>query len=197
MSIDQHIVLWFYGLTGKWAALDWLASHLANDYLVPVLMTSIGFALWFHGNSSSARRRNQMGLFMGGLSLGIAAAIVSVIDAFYFRPRPYVALPQLLPVAQRLFYLPTVSSFPSFPAAVGYAFAFGIGLRHRAAGVVIGFLVTLWCLARIYVGVHYLSDILGGAAIAVFATVVALLAVKLGRPLLDRGFKLLELLYLA
>jgi undecaprenyl-diphosphatase len=119
-------------------------------------------------------------------------------NAFYFRPRPYVAFPQVLAQVDRLFYQPTVSSFPSYPAALTFAFAFGIWLENRTVGAVLFILAVLMSLARIYVGVHYPSDIVAGAAVGILVTYLVFSLLKTGvRPLVDYIISLLERIYMA
>ena len=62
------------------------------------------------------------------------------------------------------------SSFPSDNAALSFAIAAGVALAGRRLGVA----AFLWaavvvCAPRIYGGLHYASDILGGALIGVGA----------------------------
>ena len=167
LSLDHKLLLWIAGLAGRFATLDWLVKYLANDFLVPAAMALIGAGLWFTGKTKDERRQNQWGFIYAIVGLGFSALLVQIINDHYFRARPYVNFPQLLPQVQRLFYEPTVSSFPSFPAAVTFAFAFGIWLENKRIGGLLFCMAALMSLARVYIGIHYPSDILVGAAIGV------------------------------
>jgi undecaprenyl-diphosphatase len=58
------------------------------------------------------------------------------------------------------------SSFPSDHAIIYYALVTAIWTRHRIAGAFAFVWVTVFCsFARLYTGLHYPSDILGGAII--------------------------------
>ena len=197
VKIDDRLLLWITGLAGTFGPLDWVASHLANDYLIPVLMTLIAASLWFWGNTAQRRRENQLGFIAGITGLGISAAAVAIIDANYFRDRPYIRFPEIVPTAEKLFYLPTVSSFPSYPAAVLFALAFGVWLRNKKAGTVLFVLAALMGLARVYVGVHYPSDIVGGALIGIAITYVIFWLLKTAGPILNVGFWILEHIWMA
>jgi undecaprenyl-diphosphatase len=178
--------------------VDWAASHLANDYFVPALIALIAFGVWFSGLTPEKRRRNQWGFIFAVCGVGCASLILLLIDAFYFRPRPYVLYPQVLAQVDRLFYQPTVSSFPSYPAALTFAFAFGIWLANRKVGTILLVLAALMSLARIYVGVHYPLDILAGILIGVGATYLfSLVLQRLLHPIVNFVFFLLEKLFLA
>ena len=172
LSLDHKLLLWIAGLAGRFAPLDWLVKYLANDFLIPAAMALIGAGLWFTGKTKDERRRNQWGFIYAIVGLGFSALLVQLINDHYFRARPYVAFPQLLPQVHRLFYEPTVSSFPSFPAAVTFAFAFGIWLENKRIGGLLFCMAALMSLARVYIGIHYPSDILGGAAIGVTVTFI-------------------------
>ena len=63
------------------------------------------------------------------------------------------------------------SSFPSDQAALFFALATGIWLVNRR----IGAFAFVWtaiaiCMPRVYLGLHYASDIVGGAILGVAAT---------------------------
>ena len=99
-----------------------------------------------------------MGVFVALASMGLSGLTVFILNMFYFRPRPFVDLDVNL-----LFYRPTDSSFPANSAAAAFGIAFGIWSVNRRLG---GFAIAvagLYGLARVYAGVHYPLDILGGS----------------------------------
>lgn len=196
-AFDNHVFLWISGLAGKFGPLDWAASHLANDYFLPATIALIAFALWFSGDTPEARRRNQWAFIYGVVGVGFSALAVMIMNHYYFRPRPYVAFPKILPEVDRLFYRPTVSSFPSYPAALTFAFAFGVWLRNKKVGLVLFGLSVVMGLARIYVGVHYPLDILGGAAIGIAVTYLFFWVLRIIKPVVNLLLAILERLSLA
>jgi undecaprenyl-diphosphatase len=196
--LDQNIFLWISGLAGRFEPLDWAASHLANDYLIPAAIAMVALSLWFTGLTPQGRRRNQWGFLFAIAGMGCSSLAVMAVNAFYFRPRPYVAFPQILSQVDRLFYQPTVSSFPSYPAALTFAFAFGIWLANKKVGAALFGLAVLMSLARIYVGVHYPSDIIAGAIAGIAVTyLVSWLLKTVFRPLVDFIILQLERVFLA
>ena len=125
------------------------------DYL-PYLV-AVGFVLY-------AFSRSKWRLLVGGLVAGLLArGGVELIRIFVHRPRPFLADPSIIPLISESSY-----SFPSGHAAfffalatVVYAHNKRLGLWFYAAGAAIG-------LARVLAGVHYISDILGGAVLGIF-----------------------------
>jgi undecaprenyl-diphosphatase len=63
------------------------------------------------------------------------------------------------------------SSFPSDHAAMWFALAFGLWRLSRPAGIVAMVYASVWiCLVRLYLGIHYPSDLVAGAIIGVSST---------------------------
>ena len=126
----------------------------------------IFFVGWFTPPWSDEDRRHGLVVaFLGGL---VAIAINSVIGAVWFRPRPFAALAagqfhQLIPhIAD--------ASFPSDHVAVGFGFAAGSWRRSRGwVTCSFGAITLLVMIARVYVGVHWPTDVLGGAAVGILS----------------------------
>lgn len=71
------------------------------------------------------------------------------------------------------------SSFPSDHAALYFALATGLWLANRRWGAVaLAWTLMVICVPRIYVGMHYASDIVAGAVLGI---VVMLAATRLPR----------------
>jgi undecaprenyl-diphosphatase len=67
------------------------------------------------------------------------------------------------------------SAFPSDTAAYFFGLSFGIACLSRFAGISLMMVAAVWvCVPRIYLGLHYLTDIVGGAAIAIVTILLAL-----------------------
>jgi len=83
------------------------------------------------------------------------------------RVRPYNAVPALV----ALIPPPTDWSFPSGHACASFASATAMALTFGKKGAWAFVLAALIALSRIYVGVHYPSDVLVGALIGALAAV--------------------------
>jgi membrane-associated phospholipid phosphatase len=76
------------------------------------------------------------------------------------RPRPYLAHQVSLLIS------PTAdTSFPSDHATLGFAVAVLVWRYNRRTGAALLLLALVLALARIFVGAHYPSDVLGGAVL--------------------------------
>lgn len=191
MGVDRAVFLWLNGLAGKNAALDALVTLLANEYLVPVGLALGLLFLWFAPRHPE-RDRWQLAALGAGLAVGIANAAVAVSNNLYYRERPFADL-----AVHLLFYRPPDSSFPSNPAAVGFAVTTGVWLRDRSLAPPFFLLAAMLGLARVVAGVHYPSDVLAGALVGVAAALVAQCALGRGETIVRRLLSALRKLGLA
>ncbi|WP_432585463.1 phosphatase PAP2 family protein [Streptomyces sp. HD1123-B1] len=76
-----------------------------------------------------------------------------------------------VPLMRRLREQPWTSSFPSGHSASAAAFATGVALESSRYGLLVAPLAAAVAVSRVYVGVHYPSDVLAGIAIGVGAAV--------------------------
>ena len=192
LSADERLFHWINDLAGNFAPLDWLMKALANDYLVPVSLCLALLAIWFGGRSFAQRQRNQLGVMCAAGGMGIADGFVKAVNLGYFRERPFVEHE-----ANLLFYQPTDSSFPANMVAVAVGIAVGMWLYNRRLGAYFFIVAALVALARVYVGVHYPVDVLGGAAIGFAGAFVAFGVLHLIAPVVSLILRLMRALYLA
>ncbi len=160
LELDGRIVLWLNRGIGQSALLDGAGSLAVSDYFVPLAMCFWMLGLWFSGSGSHARSRNQRAVLAAAIALGFANLAVLLLDQAVFRGRPFTQFD-----LATLFYEPTDSSFPANPAAVAFAMATAIWLGNRRAAIPLFCLAVVWCLARVYSGLFYPSDIVAGGLI--------------------------------
>ena len=192
ITFDQNLFLWINGLAGKFPPADWLLRGIANDYVAIVSASLVLLVLWLWGSQAGQREKNQKAVVTAALSLGISQGFVNLSNSFFVRTRPFSELD-----ANVLFYQPTDSSFPSNSAAIVFAVAFAILLFNRRVGIYLLILACLHGFSRIYVGIHYPLDIVGGAAFGGFTALLSYGMIRLGAPLLAYLMALARKLYLA
>jgi undecaprenyl-diphosphatase len=108
---------------------------------------------------------------VAGHVLAIAGAygIAWILKVSTAVPRPFLALPDVAPLIIHGGY----DSFPSGHAAVFFALATCVFLRHRYVGSMFYFFAGMISLARVMAGVHYPVDVLVGAIIGIAVAYVA------------------------
>jgi membrane-associated phospholipid phosphatase len=151
-------------------------SHVADFYLFKgVLPLAMLCAIWF---DTSERRQWQREMVIATVLSGVLALFIGRVLAHYlpFRQRPLYDSSLLLtfPIAATPeAVLRTWSSFPSDHAMLWSAVAIGIFLVSRWMGVLALLqCVFLICLPRVYLGLHYPSDVLAGILLGVSVTCV-------------------------
>ena len=156
--MEANLVEWLNGGVGVSQLLDDFVEAVVGDYLVPVFLSLVLVGLWFSGDGTT-RFANQLTTITGVMALGFANGLTQVANALWFRERPFLN-ENINGDLDLLFYAPTDSSFPANVAAVSFAVATAVFLRHRRTGLALYFLAFLWGFARVYVGVHFPTDIL-------------------------------------
>lgn len=99
------------------------------------------------------------------LALVLAYATNYTISIFYFRLRPFASL---LDVNKLISKDAIEKSFPSDHATLVFVLAVSVFMINKKIGVIFLVAAVLVSLGRVYVGVHYPSDILAGALIGSF-----------------------------
>lgn len=158
--MDQAITQWINSLAGNTASLDFVMIA-ATKAGVPFLVALVVAQWW----SKIDRTRVRHTCIAAGLSFLIGLGFNQVILLFVHRVRPYDA-----GVGHLIISKSTDWSFPSDHATASIAIvaAFAIHDLPRRA-LLFGLLALLICWSRIYVGTHYLSDVLGGGLTGVVA----------------------------
>jgi undecaprenyl-diphosphatase len=180
---DTSILLFINGLTGKIPAVDGFFKGFSNDYFPVITACLVLIWMWFATRDSQQREINRRAVITAVFSIGLVSAVVKLSDLVYFRPRPFDVLPSSS--LNLLFYRPTDSSFPSNLAAVAFAIAVTVFIKNKAYGSFLLALAVVSSFGRVYMGVHYPLDIVGGAAAGVIASAIAYGFAGLLRPGID------------
>lgn len=154
--MDIHLFRFINNFAGKWWPLDWLGVFLA-DYLGYFLILAVVIFL------IKIKDQRQRIYFFSLAALSVILArglIVETIRYFYCQQRPFLVLE-----IQPLIAHASTGSFPSGHAAAFFALAFAVFFLGRKWGWRFFAFALLIGLARIFVGVHWPSDILAGVLI--------------------------------
>ena len=192
MELDQKLFIWINSFAGKSSIVDNLASILCSDHFFPVLLSLLLLGLWFGSNNLKNRVIYQKCVFISFIGLAIANLNVALVNFIFFRDRPFNNHEVTL-----LFYEPTDSSFPSNAIAATTALACGIWIANKRLGSISFGAFLIFGFIRIFSGIHYPIDILGGLLIGILSTVVARYIIKLLDPIVMKIIKAGRILILA
>ena len=162
--------------------LDWSIVHSLNGFLFhhdtveyPLLWwaenAELLFLVFVLGLVAFARHQRfapvRRAAVAAGLSAGLGLLVGKIITEFYDRARPFVAHPGVV----HLFASHgRDASFPSDHATASMAIAVALLLRRRfRLGALALVSAVILDFARVAVGFHYPTDVLGGAAIGALA----------------------------
>ncbi len=181
VHLDESVARWFVDRrTDGLNSLSFIGSMLADTVVKIVLTAVVAVAML-------VRWRRWLEPLMVVVPLVVEATCFIIVTTLVGRPRPDVP---------RLDSSPVGSSFPSghVAAAVVYSAIVVVIFWHtrnrwvRTAAVAVAVLVpVLVALARMYRGMHYLTDVsmgavLGGASVAVTALILRRAATQQAQP---------------
>ena len=162
-EFDKSLTL----LINSWAGYDSLVDLIAiwcADNLIFVMIAIVISRWWKIGNYPGIRHT----CLVAGLSFLLAVAFNLSIALFIHRIRPNDAGLTHALIAHNPDW-----SFPSDHAATSMAIAAALWFqKDKKFASVLLFASAAICIARVFVGVHFISDVFGGAAVGIFAAYV-------------------------
>lgn len=180
--------LFGYHLINRWAGhhpvLDKIMAFFAQYALE--LYVVLFILAWFTLPKSDSEKRHA--LVVAGFSGVLALGFNALIGQFFFRPRPFAALPkgtftQLIPHSSD-------TSFPSDHTSGSFGFAAGSWKKGplwvRWSFTLLAILVAF---ARIYTGVHWPTDVLAGVVIGIISAKLIWLINPVLKPLTLLGLR--------
>lgn len=161
-AFDASLTRAINSLAGTNTAIDFLMIWV-SAIGVPLLVLAVAGQWWRQGDRDHTRHV----LVATGLSFLLGLAINQVILLLVHRIRPYdagISHPLIAPSAD--------PSFPSDHATATFAIAAAL-LMHGMHRLGLWFLAAavLVSVSRVYVGTHYVSDVLGGALTGIIAAI--------------------------
>jgi undecaprenyl-diphosphatase len=195
MMSDTSVFLTINGWAGKVPFIDEFFKGISNDYFTFILCCLVLVWLWFSTSNPARRLTQQKTALTALISVGMVSIVMAIINGHYFRARPFNVLPA--GSVNLLFYKPHDSSFPSNFAAVIFSIAIPIFLKNKTWGSFLLGMAILSSFGRVFMGIHYPLDVLGGAAVGLLGYLIALGIVRILRPLITMIINALQRVYLA
>jgi len=161
--MDGRIQDLINGAAGHSALLDRLMELSANDFVylaVPLLI-----ALWFWPVAFGERALNQRLAFATGLAIVLAVLGAAALGHLFSGSRPFASDPS----TRLLINHEADNSFPSDHAAFAFTAGGAIVWWRRLLGAVALAFAALIAVARVYVDVHWPSDVVAGTLVGLIA----------------------------
>ena len=162
MNLDTTIFLWLNGHAGHNPGLDALMVALAR--YAPAIIAVVLLACWARWT-----RDWQRAAALAGAAAFLALGAGQLVGLALPRLRPY----QVLSATVLVPHAPD-TSFPSDHAILVAAVTVVLLSRSRTLGAWLILFSLLVLVARVYIGVHYPSDVVGGAALGALGALVTL-----------------------
>jgi undecaprenyl-diphosphatase len=157
MNLDLYLFNLINGFAGKWKALDYSAMFCA-DYLGYVLIVVlIIFLAW------NFKKYWRMVLEAMIAAVFTKFILVEIIRHLWVRLRPFVSL-NFVPLINQS---AEEASFPSGHASFYFALSTIVYLYNKKLGIIFYVASIFIVVSRVFVGVHWPSDILAGAILGI------------------------------
>ncbi len=155
MNMDQGLLLFVQ---------EHLRSNLFTSFVVPITLAGDNGLIWILILGTLMLRKNTRRLgMMAGLSFLLCVGLAEVVKYVAERPRPFLDIAELAPLVAK----PASYSFPSVHTVSSFSVAWILLWTSKSIWRYLLFLFAfLMAFSRIYVGVHYPSDVLAGFLIA-------------------------------
>lgn len=185
VAVNDQETFFFFNRESATPLTDWLMPWVSNElvYLVPgaVLLLWLGFKAGPTGRWALAGLALLFALTDAGIGYGLRPLLE--------RPRPWASLVGVhhfhygwsVTDAKTVLQASGVFGLPSAHAANSMGLAVYLSRFNRPLGLLVGYLALLIGLSRIYVGMHFPTDVLAGYAWGTACGLFAAWAVNLVR----------------
>lgn len=167
--MDFNLFSFINNLAGRWVFLDSIAIFLAK-YLIYLIVAGAIVVFFL----IKTKKEKIYYLFFSGFSIIVSRLVLTeLIRLAWHRPRPFIDHQVNLLIGHS-----TSGSFPSGHATFLFSLATVIYFFNKKFGIIFFVLSFLVGIARVYVGVHYPFDVLGGIIIGIFSAIIIRIFIK-------------------
>ena len=145
------------------------ALGFLGEYGVPLGSVLVLFGAWLSARRRPDAAESVAAVLWAGLAAGVALILNVPVRALVERPRPFVSHPGQLDL---LMDHQANGSFASDHATFTMALAVGLILVNRRFGMIALGLAGFEGLLRVFMGVHYPTDVIGGFALGTATTLL-------------------------
>jgi len=159
----------------SWLFDKFVASVAGNSLLKGGVLVAVIWWAWFEREDRySHNRKHIIATLVGSIVAMAFAKGLTVTLPFRLRPMDEERMRFLLPHEWEPEVLSAWSSFPSDHAVLFFSLSAGLLFAHRRVGM-LAILYTALVIAfpRLYLGLHYATDIIGGAVVGIAFAVIA------------------------
>ena len=183
---DHSLFFWINGFAGRNSLLD-VVGVLLGQYGIYFFATLM-LVLWFALPRAAIDQRRH--LVYGAAAALIGLLVNYVISHLVYRPRPFVLYPHQVHLLVQ--HAPD-SSFPSDHATAVFAVAAALLGSSKWLTRVFWVFAVLIAIARVFIGVHWPTDVLAGFVIGPVAALIVGRAHHLVDPVIDWFLRLFRL----
>lgn len=161
--------------------LDFIHNTLSNP-VMDLIMVCITYSIEYGAMAilvfivmMCIKKMRKTGFAVMGATLSVLLFGELILKHIVCRPRPFV----INGAIELIIKAPSGFSFPSSHTATCFAMATAIYLFHKRLGIIAYIYAALVAFSRMYLYVHYPSDVIGGIALGICCGIGATALVKL------------------